>query len=113
VRQHRSQFPTLIAELDAGQLSLEQVDAAIAAPARAEAKIVDLVKIATVTKIRRAERSNMFEHEPDAPPADKPAVKQRVEFGMSRDGHWRLNAVLSAADGKRVQAALEERRHAR
>jgi hypothetical protein len=85
---------------------------AVRAPAWADADVFDFVRISTVTKIRRAVRSDMFEGDPDEPAPERPAAKDRVSFGVGRDGRWRLNADLSIDIGRRIEAALTERKDA-
>ena len=72
----------------------------------------DFITISTVTKIRRGMRSNMFDHDPDEPAAEAKPVRDRVSFGVGRDGRWRLNGNLNLDDGRRIEAALTERKDA-
>lgn len=109
VARRRAEFPVLMAAFDRGEFSLEQIVAAIGAPAWADALLYDFVQIATVTKIRRAMRSNMFEGDPDEPDPDPAPVRDRVSFGV-RNGRWRLSGELGIDDGRRVEAALTEAR---
>jgi hypothetical protein len=113
VAKHRDDFPTLVAAFDRGELSLEQMAEAVRAPAWADADVFDFVRISTVTKIRRAVRSDMFEGDPDQPAPPRPEPKDRVSFGIGRDGRWRLSANLSIDEGRRVEAALTERKDVR
>lgn len=106
------EFPTLMAAFVAGELSFEQTAEAIKAPAWADADILDFCRIATVSKIRNAMRSNMFEGDPDEPAPAKPAPADRVSFGIGRDGRWRIRGNLDIAQGRRIEAALTERKDA-
>jgi hypothetical protein len=111
VAHKRADYPALIAEFDAGQLSIDQIDAALRAPAWADTKVVDFVKIATVGKIRRAMRPNQFEHDPDQP-VSEPVRQDRLSFGVGRDGRWRIRGELGIDDGRLIEAALTERKDA-
>ncbi|HSJ90793.1 MAG TPA: DUF222 domain-containing protein [Ilumatobacter sp.] len=112
VARRRADFPTLMGGFGRGELSLEQVAAAIEAPAWADALVYDFVKISTVGKIRRAMRSNMFEPDPDEPAPEPDAVHDRLSFGPTANGRWRINAELGIDDGRRIESALNERRDA-
>ena len=114
VARRRDEFPVLMGAFGRGEVSLEQVAAAIEAPAWADALVLDFVKMATVGKIRRAMRSNLFTPDPDEPePEPEPApVRDRLSFGPTRDGRWRISGELGIDDGRRVEAALSERRDA-
>ena len=108
VARRRSEFPVVIAAFDRGELSLEQVAEAVRAPSWADADIAHFVRISTVTKIRRAVRS-CFDDDGGShsdPPRD------RLSFGPTRDGRWRINAELGIDEGRRVEAALVERKDA-
>jgi hypothetical protein len=110
--RRRDDFPALMSVFRRGELSLEQVVAAVAAPTWADELIVDFVRISTVGKIRRAMRSNMFEPDPDAPAPEPAPVRDRLSFGATRDGRWRISGELGIDDGRRIEAALSERRDA-
>ncbi len=112
VAERRHQFPHLIELFEHGQLSLEQIAEAVEAPAWADAKIAHFATISTVTKIRRAMRSNMFEGDPDDPPPPVPVVRDRLSFGVARNGRWRINGEFGIDDGRRIQAALTETKDA-
>ncbi|MEO6570766.1 MAG: DUF222 domain-containing protein, partial [Ilumatobacteraceae bacterium] len=112
VARRANDFPVLMAGFRRGEFSLEQMVAATAAPAWADAQIYDFVSISTVTKIRRAMRSNLFDGDPDQSEPDTKAVHDRVSFGVGRDGRWRLRGELGIDDGRRIEAALTERRDA-
>ena len=112
VARRRAEFPVLMAGFDRGEYSLEQAAAAVEAPAWADELICDFVAIATVSKIRRAMRSNMFEGDPDEPDPEPKSPQDRVSFGIGGDGRWRLSANLGVDDGRRVEAALNERKDA-
>ena len=110
IATRRHEFPVVMAAFDRGELSLEQVDALMTAPAWADEQLLDFARLATVTKIRRGVRSERFEHDPTDPgTAPKPPV-DTVSFGVGRDGRWRMHANLDAAAGQRLEAALNETR---
>jgi hypothetical protein len=108
VARHRSSFPTLIELFDQGQLSLEQVAVAVKAPAWAEADIGDYARIATVSQLKRKIRDSEFAGDPDESASPPVEPKDRVSFGATRNGRWRLNANLDVAAGSRIEAALTE-----
>ncbi|MFW2335373.1 MAG: hypothetical protein ACN4IE_16370, partial [Ilumatobacter sp.] len=112
VAERRSDFPVVMAAFERGELSLEQVVEAVKAPAWADSLVADFVSIAPVSKLRRAMRSNMFEGDPDSPDAEPIPVRDRVSFGVGRDGRWRIRGELGADEGRRVEAALEESKDA-
>lgn len=112
VASRRDHFPTLMAAFGRGELSLEQVAVAVEAPAWADALVFDFVKISTVAKIRRAMRSNMFTPDPDEPAPEPPPARDRLSFGVTRHGRWRIHGELDPDAGRRIEAALAERRDA-
>lgn len=126
VAEHRSSFPTIVGAFDSGLLSLEQVAEVVKAPAWADALLLDMATISTVTKLRRAVRSNNFEGEPDTPvdaattdaagepeEADEPKPPaDRLSFGVADNGRWRINGEFGIDGGLRIEAALTERRDA-
>ena len=115
VAERRGSFPHLIGLFDDGQLSLEQVAAAVDAPACVDdTDFVNLCRNCTVPKIRRLVRSDLYAGDPDDPhPTPEPAEpRDRVGFRVGRDGRWRLSANLNIDDGRIVEAALTERRDA-
>ena len=91
-----------------GELSLEQVAEIVKAPAWAEAKLLDIALISTVSKLRRAMRSCMFDGDPDEPATEPAAPADRVSFGTTNGRRWRLTADLGLDEGRRVEAALTE-----
>lgn len=109
VAERRSEFPVVMASFERGELSLEQVAEVVKAPAWADGMLLDMASISTVTKLRRAVRSDMFDGEPDPEPTP---VRDRVSFGVGRNGRWRLNAELGLDEGRRIEAALTERKDA-
>ena len=111
VAERRHLYPTIAALFDEGQLSLEQMAEAVRAPEWADADFAHFCTIATVPRLRRALRSNLFTGDPDEPGVPVEPT-DRVSFGVGRDGRWRLSANLDLVDGKRVEAALAERRDA-
>ncbi len=112
VAERRSEFPVVMAAFERGELSLEQVVEAVKAPAWADSLVAGFVSIAPVSKLRRAMRSNMFEGHPDEPDAEPIPACDRVSFGVGRDGRWRIRGELGADEGRRVEAALAERKDA-
>ena len=112
VAERRDDFPVLLAGFRRGEFSFEQVVAAVEAPAWADALVYDFVKISTVAKIRWAMRSNMFEPDPDERVPEPAAVRDRLSFGLGANGRWRINGEFGLDDGRRIEAALVERRDA-
>ncbi len=115
VAEHRSSFPTIVGAFDRGELSLEQVVEVVKAPAWADAQLLDIASISTVTKLRRAMRSTMFDGEPVQPGEATTGPKQaadRLSFGVAGNGRWRINGEFGIDDGRRIEAALTERRDA-
>ena len=108
IAQRRAGFPTLIELFDHGQLSIEQVAVAVKAPVWAEADIVDFARLATVTQLKRKIRDSEFAGDPDQPAPPPVEPKDRVSFGATGNGRWRLNANLDIAAGSRIEAALTE-----
>ena len=113
VAERRSSFPQMTALFDAGQFSLDQMAAAMRAPAWADdTDFVNLCRNLSVPRIQRLVREDRFVGDPDESQPSPAPPKDRVGFGMGRDGRWRLSANLNPLDGKRVEAALTERRDA-
>ena len=114
VAERRASFPNLVALFDDGQFSLEQVAAAMDAPAwvDGDGDFVNLCRNLTVPKISRLVRSDLYAGDPDGPATSKPVVRDRVGFGVGRDGRWRMSANLNIVDGRRIEAALTERKDA-
>mgnify|MGYP001826169247 CR=1 FL=1 len=108
IARRRASFPTLIDVFGAGQLSVEQVAVAVKAPEWADADIVDFARLATVTQLRRKIRDEEFAGDPDEPATPLVEPKDRVSFGATGNGRWRLNANLDVATGSRIEAALIE-----
>lgn len=105
-------YPVLMTAFRRGELSVEQIAEAIKAPTWADADVVDLCRIANPAKIRRAMRDGMFEGDPDEPAPDRTPPTDRVSFGVTRHGRWYLRGNLDLAQGRRVEAALTERKDA-
>jgi hypothetical protein len=112
VATRRASFPTLIDRFDQGQLSVEQVAVAVRAPVWAEADIVDYARLATVTQLKRKIRDSEFAGDPDEPTPPPAEPRDKVSFGATGNGRWRLNANLDIATGSRVEAALTETKDA-
>ena len=136
---------------DRAELSLDQVTETVKAPPWADAKVLYMATISTVSKLRRAMRSENFDGQPDPPPepaadpaadpADEPADDaegatepgsedhatdhtadpvqdrppqplDRLSFGVTDNGRWRINGEFGIDDGRLIEAALTERRDA-
>lgn len=110
VAERAAEFPTIMAAFERGELSLEQVREVVKAPAWAEGQLLDMASISTVGKLRRAMRSSMFEGDPDEPDPEPAPPRDRVSFGIGRNGGWRLTAELGVDEGRRIEAALTERK---
>ena len=111
--RERSHRPATYALFDTGRVSLEQLTASLRGPRWADTKIADFIPIASVTKIRTAMRSNMFEPDPDEPaPTPKP-VEDRLSYGPTSDGRWRISGNLPLDDGLRIEQAIQEAKDAR
>ncbi len=109
----RSSFPTLIDTFDHGHLSVEQVAVAVKAPEWADADIVDFAKIATVTQLRRMIRDEHFAGDPDQPAPEPPTPpRDRLSFGATGHGRWRINGELDLTAGSRIEAALTQAKDA-
>ena len=110
VAERRSEFPTIVSMFERGELSFEQVAEVVKAPPSDDGRIADLASIATVSKLRRAMRSTATEQnggQPgQAPPAD------HLTFGATANGRWRIRGEFGIDDGRRVEAALTERKDA-
>ena len=85
---------------------------AVEAPWWTDAEIADFARICTVTKFRRAMRSNLFGCDPDESDARARGPKDQLSFGINRHGRWTIRAELGVDDGRRVEAALAERKDA-
>lgn len=124
VAQRRSSFPAVVGAIDRGELSFEQVVEVVKAPAWADTKVLYMATISTVSKLRRAMRSTNFDGEPDPPDVDgdqtnhqepAPAPDEpvdRLSFGVSANGRWRISGEFGLDDGRLIEAALTERRDA-
>lgn len=114
VAERRRSFPTVIGAFERGELSLDQVAEVVKAPVWAEAKLLDIAVISTVSKLRRAMRSCMFDGPPDTVGPDAPSITpaDRLSFGVASNGRWRISGEFGIDDGLRMEAALTERRDA-
>lgn len=81
-----------MASFDRGELSLQQVTEAVKAPAWADASIDQVCHIATVPKLRRAMRSNMFVGDPDDPALEPEPLRDRGSFDIGPDRRRRRSA---------------------
>jgi hypothetical protein len=111
IARRRAEFPTVIDLFDRGLLSIEQVHEAVQVPSWADPDIAHLATISTVTKLRRAKRSN-FTGDPNEPQPEVAAPQDRLRFGVGRNGRWRINGELGIDDGRLIEAALNERKDA-
>ena len=126
VAERRSSFPTIIDAFEQGRLSIEQVGQVMKAPAWADPLLLDIAEISTVSKLQRAMRAKNFEGAPDdlgtpddpasaaeadPQPEPKPPA-DRLSFGVTDNGRWRINGEFGIDDGRRIEAALTERRDA-
>ena len=82
IARKRSEYPAVVELFDRGALSIEQVTEAVQVPEWADADIAQLATIATVTKLRRAKRSENFVGDPDEPPPAEPVPVDRLSFGV-------------------------------
>lgn len=118
VARARADFPTVVGAFDHGELSVEQVAVAVKAPAWADDQIIDIVRISTVDKLRKQMRERNFEGDPDAPADQEPVDREPtppsnvVSFGTDDDGRWRIRGSFDLLTGRRIEAALTERRDA-
>jgi hypothetical protein len=76
--------------------------------------VLDFASIATVTQLRRTMRDECFTGDPDEPaePVAKPEPKDRLSFGPTGDHRWRINGELDLDAGRRIEAALNEKKDA-
>ena len=123
VARARPDFPTVVGAFDHGELSVEQVAAAVSAPAWADDQIIDIVRISTVDKLRKQMRDRNFEGDTHAqtddgpqpaaePAADPTRPVDTVSFGTGDDGRWRIRGNFDVVTGRQIEAALTERRDA-
>jgi hypothetical protein len=112
IARRRHEFPTVIDLFDRGQLSIEQVHEAVQVPAWADTDIAHLATISTVSKLRRAKRSENFTGDPDQPQPAPESLEDRLRFGIGRNGRWRISGEFGIDDGRRIEAALTERKDA-
>ena len=110
--ERRDQYPLLFAAFERGELSLEQVAESVKGPSWADATITDLAEVCTVTKLRKVMRSNLFTGPPDEPEPAASLPETRVSFGVNRHGRWTMRGDFDLADGRRIEAALTERKDA-
>jgi hypothetical protein len=112
IARRRHEFPTVIDLFDRGQLSVDQVHEAVQVPAWADADIAHLATISTVSKLRRAKRSSNFTGDPDQPELAPAPPQDRLRFGIGRNRRWRISGEFGIDDGRRIEAALNERKDA-
>ena len=110
IAERRGSFPRVVEAFEAGELTIDQVAEVVKAPAWADERVLDFAKIATVTQLRRAMRSEFFDGDPDDPdPA--PALAEptdRLTFGPIGESRWRIIGQLDLDMGRRIEAALTE-----
>ena len=111
VAEKRADFPVVVGALERGELTLEQVAVVVAkAPTWADHQVLDFVKEATVHQLRRTITDRFFD---DGPPPSEPVPEppmNRVSFGSATGDRWRLNGNFDVATGRRIEAALTERK---
>jgi hypothetical protein len=114
VAERLSAFPKVGAAFDDGRFTLDQVAEITKAPAWADERVLDVASIATVTQLRRTMREEQFAGDPDEPtkPAARPEPKDRLSFGPTGDHRWRINGELDLDAGRRIEAALNEKKDA-
>jgi hypothetical protein len=112
IARRRHEFPTVIDLFDRGLLSIEQVHEAVQVPVWADPDIAHLATISTVTKLRRAKRSQNFTGDPNESEPESAAPQDRLRFGIGRNGRWRITGELGIDDGRLIEAALNERKDA-
>ena len=107
VARRRGEFPVLMGCFERGEFSLEQMAAAVAAPAWADGLIVDFVRISTPSKIRRAMRSDMFT---DVPAASDATDDVSGSAPVDRSRSLRRVAGGSTASSDSMMVAGSKRR---
>ena len=108
VAEKRSEFPVVMAALERGELTLEQVEVVVTkAPSWADGKVLDFVKEATVNQLRRTITDQFFDDGPPVAPETAPPV-DRLSFGTAAGDRWRINGNFDVATGRRIEAALTE-----
>lgn len=111
VAEKRADFPVVVGELERGELTLDQVAVVVTkAPTWADPKVVDFAKEATVHQLRRTITDQFFDDGP--PPAEPPTEPpvDRLSFGSTTGDRWRINGNFDIATGRRIEAALTERK---
>ena len=108
--EQRDQYPLVMAAFRRGELSLDQTVQACRAPAWADGKLAEFATNCTVTQLRKTMRSNVFTGPPGEPDPVAAEPTTRVSFGINRTGRWTINGNFDIADGRRIEAALTERK---
>jgi hypothetical protein len=114
VAERREAFPLVSGAFDRGELTLEQVAVIVTgAPAWAGGKVLGFAAAATVSQLRRTMTDRFFD---DGPAPEREGRDQRrvnrVSFGASGDDRWRITGNLDLTTGRRIEAALAEKRDA-
>ena len=111
VASRRSEFPTIMAAFEAGELTLEQVAVLVKAPAWADADILHWGRVATVARLRKTIRRRWFAGDPDEPDPDPSSDdRDRITTSATDEHRWRINGELDLGRGELVEAALREAR---
>lgn len=127
--QRAHDYPEVMARFRTGMLSLDQVTAAMNAPAWADQRVADFAEVATVHQIRTMIRTaidpappvpdepvvdDTVAEQPDAAPQPEPGTSRStasVAFGWGAASTFWLSASgLTADQGRLVEAALTEAR---
>ena len=122
--QRCADYPEVMSRFRSGMLSLDQVTAAMSAPAWADAQVADFAEVATVHQIRTMIRGAL--DAPPAPPeAEEPSptddaqppepgasrAAASVGFGWGAESTFWLSASgLTADQGRLIEAAFSEAR---
>lgn len=114
VARRHADLPVTMAALDAGELSLDQVEViARHVPATHDRTVAEVAKEATVPQLRRALRRYSFAAgDPTTAALEADGTeRRRVGFGATDDGRWLLHADLPADEGAVVEQALAAAHH--
>lgn len=107
--ERRAEFPCVTGALDRGELAVDQVIAAVEAPAWADERIAEFATVCTVTQLRKTMKREFFD-EGELEPADDPAPEptDRLSTSVDADGRWRITGSGDVDRGAIVDAALAE-----
>jgi hypothetical protein len=109
--------PAVIAELEAGGISLDQAAVAASVPAYLDDRFAELAPLATVAQLRlmaRAARDPGPAQDVDArsPASETTPSTEALRGWFTEDGRYHLSGELEADHGRIVDAALSEARDA-